>query len=85
MPVAAPEWLTRRGCSLRASQNGQSCAVYLNGEPQYTLVLVPAGGRHTCKVTQTNNGKQLDSGGVFPTLEEAARGGLEDLRKALGW
>ncbi len=85
MTVAAPEWLTLRRCELHVSQNGHSWTVYLNGEPQYTLVPVPAGGRYSCNVTQTNNGKRLDTGGVHATLEEAARGGLEDLRKALGW
>ncbi len=85
MVVQAPEWLTQRGCELRASQNGKSWTVYLRGEPQYLLVLVPASGQHSCRVTQTNNGKRLDNGGVFATPEEAVRGGLEDLRKALGW
>jgi hypothetical protein len=85
MTVTAPEWLTRHGCELRPSQNGQSWTVYLNGAPEYTVVPVPAAGQHSCKVTQTNNGKRLDSGGTYPTLEDAARGGLEDLRKALGW
>ena len=45
----------------------------------------PAGGKHACKVTQTINGKRLDNGTTYPTLEEAARGGLDDLRKAMGW
>lgn len=85
MAVHAPEWLMKRGCELRASQNGNSWTVYLSGEPQYVLMLAPAGGYHSCKVMQSNNGKRLDTGGVFPTREDAARGGLEDLRKALGW
>ncbi len=85
MAVTAPEWLTKRGCELRASRDGQAWVVYLKGEPQYTLVPTPAEGRYGCQVTQTNNGKRLDSGAVFPSLEDAVRGGLEDLRKALGW
>jgi hypothetical protein len=52
---------------------------------QYRLVPVPAAGKFTCQVTQTNNGKRLDRGGIFPTEEDALRGGLEDLRVALGW
>jgi len=85
MPVTAPEWLTLHGCELRGSRNGQAWTVFLSGEPQYTVVPVPAGGKHSCKVTQTINGKRLDSGGIVDTLEDAARMGLEDLRKALGW
>jgi hypothetical protein len=42
-------------------------------------------GKFGCSVTQTVNGKRLDSGASYATLEDALRGGLEDLRKALGW
>jgi hypothetical protein len=85
MALTAPQWLKERSCDLKASANGSSWVVYFGDQPQYTLVLAPAAGRYTCKVTQTINGERLDSGGTFPTPEEAARGGLEDLRKALGW
>jgi hypothetical protein len=85
MAVTAPDWLTRHGGSLRASKDGLSWTVYLNGEPQYAVVPVPAEGKHSCKVFQTINGKRLDDGQTFATLEDAARGGLEALRKALGW
>ena len=85
MAVNTPDWLALHGGDLHASHNGQSWTVFLNGEPQYTLVPVPAGGKFACRVTQTINGKRLDSGGVAATLEDAARLGLEDLRKALGW
>lgn len=85
MTTSAPEWLTRRECELRPSKDGNSWTVYLRGQPQYLLVLAPAAGKHSCQVTQTNNGKRLDTGGAFATREDAVRGGLEDLRKALGW
>jgi hypothetical protein len=85
MAVTAPDWLTLHGGELRGSRNGQSWTIFLNSEPQYTLVPVPAGGKHSCKVCQTINGKRLDTGGLAATLDDAVRMGLEDLRKALGW
>jgi len=85
MAVTAPDWLTRHGCTLKASKDGCSWTVYLGGEPQYTVVPVPAGGKYSCRVVQTINGKRLDKGEPFATPEDACRGGLESLRKALGW
>jgi hypothetical protein len=85
MAVATPDWLSLHGCDLRASHNGQSWTVFVNGEPQYTVVPVPAGGKYGCRVVQTNNGKRFDNAGIAETAEDAARLGLEDLRKALGW
>jgi hypothetical protein len=83
--VTAPEWLTRRGGVLRESTAGGRWLVLLDGEPQYRLAPVPAAGKWSCEVTQTINGRRLDSGGTYPSLDEALRGGLEDLRQALGW
>jgi hypothetical protein len=85
MAVNAPEWLTKHGGELRASADGHSWMVYFAGKLQYVIVPTPAGGKHACKVTQTINGKRLDSGATYPSVEDAARGGLEDLRKAMGW
>jgi hypothetical protein len=85
MAVSSPDWLTQRGGELRASKDGKSYTVYLAREPQYLIVPVPAEGKHACRVSQTINGKRFDRGGSWPTFEDAARGGLEDLRAALGW
>jgi hypothetical protein len=85
MAIGNPEWLTLRGCTLKPSANGQSWTVFVSNRPDYTLVPVPAGGEFACKVTQTINGKRMDKGGKYPTLESAAQGGLDDLRAALGW
>ena len=46
---------------------------------------IPAGGKYACRVAQSINGKRLDAGATFATRDEALRGGLDDLRKALGW
>jgi hypothetical protein len=59
--------------------------VLIGRKPQYMLKLLPLGGKHGCNVTQTINGRRLDAGGTFSTVDEAILGGLEDLRKALGW
>jgi hypothetical protein len=85
MSVTTPDWMTRHGGELRPSQDGRSWLVYLDGGPQYLLMAVPAGGKFGCRVSQTVNGKRLDGAATYPTLEDAARGGLEDLRQALGW
>ncbi len=85
MAVTTPDWLTRHAGELRASIDGRSWLVYLDGGPQYLLMAVPAGGQFACRVSQTVNGRRLDGKGTYPTVEDAARGGLEDLRQALGW
>ncbi len=85
MSLPTPDWLTLRGCELKASKDGHSAAVYCNGQPQYLLAPIPAGGKYACRVSQTTNGKRFDGGATFPTHDDALRGGLDDLRKALGW
>ena len=85
MSVTTPDWLTRHGGELRPSKDGRSWLVYLGGEPQYLLLAVPAEGKFACRVSQTVNGRRLGGKNTYPTLEDAARGGLEDLRQALGW
>jgi hypothetical protein len=83
--MTTPDWLALHGGELRPGPLGAICYVYFDGEPQYALMPVPVGGRHSCRVTQTINGKRLDSGSAHATEAEAIQGGLEDLRRALGW
>jgi hypothetical protein len=83
--MTTPDWAARHGGELRASKDGQSWTLYLGGEPQYLLAPTPVAGKYGCRVTQTVNGKRLDSGAAYPTPDAALRGGLDDLRKALGW
>lgn len=85
MSVTTPDWLAQRGVQLRPSKDGQSWLVYLGPEPQYLLLAVPVKGQFGCRITQTINGRRLDSGATYPSLDAALRGGLEELRKALGW
>jgi hypothetical protein len=85
MAVTTPEWLAQRGGELKPSKDGLSWTVYLRGEPLYLLVPVPVKGAHGCRVSMTNNDKRLDQGKTFPTFEDAVKGGLDDLRAALGW
>ena len=59
--------------------------VLFGDEPQYRLAPTPVVGKYGCQIEQTNNGRRLDSKDTYPTPEEAVRGGLEALRKALGW
>lgn len=85
MPLTAPDWLSRRDGGLRPAPDDHSLAVVLAGEPQYLLTPIPAEGKHSCHVIQTNNGVRLDAGTIYNSNDEALRGGLEELRKALGW
>jgi hypothetical protein len=70
---------------LRLYPDGQSWAVVIDGRPEYQLTVVPAEGKHTCEVLQTNNGRRLASGPLWDTAELALGSGLDDLRKSLGW
>jgi hypothetical protein len=83
--VATPDWLSKRGGRLQASANGATWLVLLDSSPQYRLVPMPAGGKYGCEVTQTINGRRLEHNGTYSSIDDALRGGLEDLRKALGW
>jgi hypothetical protein len=85
MAVTAPDWLTRHGGELRASQDAHSWMVVFGGDVQYVLIPVPAGGKFGCRITQTINGKRQDLPAPAPSLEEAVRAGLEVLRQGLGW
>ena len=85
MAFSAPEWLSRHSGDVRPGTVGNSWLVLVAGEPQYRLVPVPADGKYSCQVIQTINGKRLDKGSTFASPDEACRGGLEDLRLALGW
>ena len=85
MSVATPDWLTRHGGELRPRTPPNTWAVFLGGQPHYLLAVAPVAGKHGCKVTQSNNGRRLDNGSSHATVAEALAGGLEDLRKVLGW
>ncbi len=83
--VTTPDWLAKRGGVLQPSATGSSWLVLLDNSPQYRLVPVPAAGKYGCEVIETVNGRRLERNGTYPSREDAIRGGLEDLRKALGW
>ncbi len=85
MTVSTPDWLTQRGVRLQASKDGGSWLVYLGQEPQYLLQAVTVKGQYGCRITQTINGRRLDGGATYATVEAALQGGLEELRRALGW
>jgi hypothetical protein len=80
-----PDWLQQRGGELRFGKDGRSASVYFAGALQYVLVPVPAKGAYACRVSETINGKRIDTGKTYKTLEEAFQGGLADLRAYLGW
>jgi hypothetical protein len=80
-----PAWLSRHGGALRNGIDGRTWFVMLDNEPQYVLTPIPAAGKFACEVMQTVNGRRLGSGNVYPSVADAVEGGLEDLRKSLGW
>ncbi len=85
MTVTTPDWLTRRGVHIQESKTSPSWLIYLDNEPQYLLMAVPVKGQYGCRITQTINGRRLDGGATYPSVEAALNGGLDELRKALGW
>jgi hypothetical protein len=85
MAVTTPDWLQAHGGELHVGKEGRSASVYFAGGLQYVLIPVPAKGKFACSVTETINGRRLDGSGTYASMEDALRGGLEDLRKALGW
>jgi hypothetical protein len=80
-----PEWLTRHGGGLRAGADGHSCLVLFDGQPQYLVTAVPAAGQYNGQVVQTINGRRVPNPAIYPTAAAAVSGGLDELRKALGW
>ena len=85
MLVSTPDWLARHSGELRGNPDGESYAVYFGTELEYLLRLFPVQGKYSCRVKQSVNGKHLEGGAPHPTADDAVRGGLEDLHKALGW
>jgi hypothetical protein len=83
--MQAPDWLTQRGASLKLSTDRVTWFVLFGHEPQYALVPRPAENRFECCTRQTINGELIPSTALYPTSEEALRGGLDELRKHLGW
>jgi hypothetical protein len=82
--MSHPDWLTKRNGSITPGVEG-SMFVVLDGKPLYRLDARPAAGKVACAVTQTANGKRLDSGAVYPDVPAAFNGGLEELKTRLGW
>lgn len=85
MVLLPPDWLTHRGGTLRLCPDGQSWAVLLDNQPQYLVRPIPAEGKFASFVEQTISGSRLYGKTVYSSTDEALRGGLEDLRKLLGW
>jgi hypothetical protein len=83
--MQTPDWLARRGGELRPGVGGNSQVVVFDAAPQYRLEPRPTGGKYGCRIVQSINGREVPSPGAYPSLEDAFRGGLEDLRKSLGW
>jgi hypothetical protein len=83
--MTAPDWLVQRGGGLKLGSDGRTWYFLIGDQPHYSLAAVPAENRFACAIRQTINGRRIESTGIYPTAEEAVRGGLEDLRKALGW
>jgi hypothetical protein len=85
MTKPAPQWLSSRGGTLRQGIDGRTWFVLIDGEPLYALVPKPVAGQYGCDIKQTVNGKPLDFAETFAQPDGALSGGLEALRKALGW
>ncbi len=85
MSLEPPEWLAKRGGFLKSAVDRLSVIVFFENEPQYIVTPVPASGKYGTRIKQSINGREIPTTGVYGTGAEAIRGGLEGLRKALGW
>jgi hypothetical protein len=83
--MTAPDWLKARNGGLAKGLKDWTLLVTLDGEPLWRLDALPAKGKFTCAVMETNNGKRLDGGKEYPSQDAAWAGGLEELRAKLGW
>ncbi len=83
--MTPPDWLAQHGGNLKLASDGRTWHVLFGAEPQYALWTTPVAGKFGCAVRQNNNGRRLEGVAAYPTPDDALRGGLEDLRKALGW
>ena len=83
--MTAPDWLTQRGGSLKLGSDGKTWFVLFAGQPNCSLEAMPVVGKFGCTIRQTINGQRIASPGTFANADEAIKGGLDDLRKALGW
>ena len=83
--MTTPDWLKQRDGELRSSNDGRSGSVYFAGQLQYVLMPLPTKGKFACRISETINGRRLDGDAIYPTNEDALRGGLEELRAKLGW
>ena len=80
-----PDWLRQRGGELKLGSDKSTWYVVVDGKPLYDLVTMPAAGKHSCGIRQTNNGQPVESKGVYASADDALRGGLDDLKAYLGW
>lgn len=85
MDLTAPDWLTLREGLLQRGSDKRTWFVILHQQAQYALVAVPVEGNFGCCITQTINSNRIESNGTYAKADDAIRGGLEDLRKSLGW
>jgi hypothetical protein len=85
MTMTTPDWAQQRGGEVRLSKDGQSASVYFAGSLQYVLVPIPAKGQHSVRITETINGRRVETGKTYPSAADALRGGLDELRAHLGW
>ena len=83
--MTPPEWLARHDGALRQAPDTHTWFLFFGDQPHYKLLTAPADGRFTCRIAQTENGRRLDKGTVYPTADDALSGGLEELRGILGW
>lgn len=83
--MTAPEWLSTRSGGLMNGLDDRTLLVTIDGHPQYRLDVLPAKGKFTCAIVQSNNGKRIDGGKAYSNQDAALAGGLEELRAHLGW
>jgi hypothetical protein len=83
--MTTPEWLSKRGGTLSHGSDDGAWFVGFNQQVQYELSAVPVAGKFGCTITQAQNGQRIASSTTYASSDDAILGGLEELRKHLGW
>lgn len=85
MPLATPDWIARRDGTVKIGSDNKTYFLIFGGQPHYSFVPVPAEGKFTCAIRQTESGRRFTNSTLRDSAEDAVKSGLDELGKELGW
>ncbi len=71
--MTTPDWLTQHGGEARVSKNGLSLTTYINGQPQYLLMLAPVGGSTAARWCSRTTASASTAAHRFPRRKRRSR------------